>query len=130
MVNRVWEHHFGRGLVATPSNFGKMGDRPSHPKLLDYLASRFVAGGWSLKALHREIMLSSTYQLAAMDDPSNAEVDPDNINLWRSNRRRLEVEPWRDAMLAVIGQPRPGRRRPVERPELAFQSPPDLSTPR
>jgi mono/diheme cytochrome c family protein len=103
MVNRVWEHHFGRGLVATPSNFGKMGERPSHPRLLDYLASRFVSGGWSLKALHREIMLSSTYQLAAMDDPSNAEVDPDNINLWRSNRRRLEVEPWRDAMLAVSG---------------------------
>ena len=103
MVNRIWEHHFGRGLVATPSNFGKMGERPSHPRLLDYLASRFVAGGWSLKALHREIMLSSTYQLAAMDDPSNTEVDPDNIHLWRANRRRLEVEPWRDAMLAVSG---------------------------
>ncbi len=103
MVNRVWEHHFGRGLVASPSNFGKMGERPSHPKLLDYLASRFVEGGWSLKALHREIMLSGTYQLAAMNDTSNAEVDPDNIHLWRANRRRLEVEPWRDAMLAVSG---------------------------
>jgi mono/diheme cytochrome c family protein len=103
MVNRTWEHHFGKGLVATPSNFGKMGERPSHPKLLDYLATRFVSGGWSLKALHREIMLSGTYQLAALDDPSNAEVDPDNINLWRANRRRLEVEPWRDAMLAVSG---------------------------
>ncbi len=103
MVNRVWEHHFGRGLVATPSNFGKMGERPSHPKLLDYLASRFVAGGWSLKALHREIMLSGTYQLAALDDPSDAEVDPDNVQFWRGNRRRLEVEPWRDAMLAVSG---------------------------
>ena len=103
MVNRAWEHHFGRGLVATPSNFGKMGDRPSHPRLLDYLASRFVAEGWSLKALHREIMLSATYQLAATNDLNNAEVDPDNINLWRGNRRRLEVEAWRDAMLAVSG---------------------------
>jgi len=104
MVNRVWEHHFGRGLVGTPSNFGKMGDRPSHPKLLDYLASKFVAGGWSLKALHRETLLSSTYQLAALDDTTNAEVDPDNVLLWRANRRRLEVEPWRDAMLAVSGE--------------------------
>jgi mono/diheme cytochrome c family protein len=103
MVNRIWEHHFGRGLVATPSNFGKMGERPSHPKLLDYLAARFVDGGWSLKALHREILLSGTYQLAATNEPSNAEVDPDNIHLWRGNRRRLEVEPWRDAMLAVSG---------------------------
>jgi mono/diheme cytochrome c family protein len=103
MVNRVWEHHFGRGLVATPSNFGKMGERPSHPELLDYLAREFVANGWSLKRLHREIMLSATYQLAATDDPSNAEVDPANVNLWRANRRRLEVEPWRDAMLSVSG---------------------------
>jgi mono/diheme cytochrome c family protein len=103
MVNRVWEHHFGKGLVATPSNFGKMGERPSHPALLDHLARRFVAGGWSLKKLHREILLSSTYQLAATDDPSNAEVDPANVLLWRANRRRLEVEPWRDAMLAVSG---------------------------
>ncbi|WP_435008585.1 PSD1 and planctomycete cytochrome C domain-containing protein [Tundrisphaera lichenicola] len=104
MVNRVWEHHFGRGLVGTPSNFGKMGERPSHPALLDYLARRFVDQGWSLKTLHREIMLSSTYQLAATDDPSNAEVDPANILLWRANRRRLEVEAWRDAMLAVSGR--------------------------
>ena len=103
MVNRVWEHHFGKGLVASPSNFGKMGEKPSNPGLLDHLASRFVAGGWSLKALHREILLSSTYQLAATDDPSNAEVDPANVLLWRANRRRLEVEPWRDAMLAVSG---------------------------
>ena len=103
MVNRVWEHHFGRGLVATPSNFGKMGELPSHPALLDHLARKFVTGGWSLKALHREIMLSATYQLAAADDPSNAEVDPGNVYLWRANRRRLEVEAWRDSMLAVSG---------------------------
>ena len=103
MVNRAWEHHFGRGLVATPSNFGKMGETPSHPALLDHLASKFVAGGWSLKALHRTIMLSATYQLAATNDLNNAEVDPDNVHLWRANRRRLEVEAWRDSMLAVSG---------------------------
>ena len=103
LVNRIWEHHFGRGLVATPSNFGKMGERPSHPALLDYLADRFVAGGWSIKALHREMMLSATYQLASADDPTDAAVDPENVLLWRANRRRLEVEPWRDAMLAVSG---------------------------
>lgn len=104
MVNRVWEHHFGRGLVGTPSNFGKLGERPSHAELLDYLAARFVAQGWSLKALHREIMLSSTYQLGNDVDSRNHEVDPDNTLLWRANRRRLEVEAWRDAMLAVSGQ--------------------------
>ena len=104
LVNRVWAQHFGRGLVATPSNFGKLGERPSHPALLDYLASRFMASGWSLKTLHRTIMLSSTYQLAAVSDPHNATVDAANVFLWRANRRRLEVEAWRDAMLAVSGQ--------------------------
>lgn len=104
IVNRVWEHHFGRGLVGTPSNFGKLGERPSHPELLDYLATRFVVQGWSLKALHRDIMLSSTYQLGNDVDSRNHEVDPDNTLLWRANRRRLEVEAWRDAMLAVSGQ--------------------------
>jgi hypothetical protein len=104
IVNRVWEHHFGRGLVGTPSNFGHMGERPTHPELLDYLASRFVAGGWSLKALHRAIMLSATYQLSAAPDAKAEEVDPDNTLLWRMNRRRLEVEAWRDAMLAVSGR--------------------------
>jgi hypothetical protein len=104
MVNRVWEHHFGRGLVATPSNFGKLGERPSHPELLDWMAARFVARGWSLKELHREIMLSATYQLGTEFDSRNHEVDPDNTLLWRANRRRLEVEAWRDAMLAVSGQ--------------------------
>jgi mono/diheme cytochrome c family protein len=103
IVNRIWEHHFGRGLVATPSNFGTLGEPPSHPELLDYLASRFVALGWSMKALHREILLSQTYQLSSRIDPKNQEADPDNTLLWRTNRRRLEVEAWRDAMLAVSG---------------------------
>lgn len=102
-VNRVWMHHFGRGLVKTPSNFGSLGETPSHPELLDHLASRFVAEGWSIKALHRAILLSATYQRGAQYDEHNVRVDPDNRLLWRMNRRRLEVEPWRDAMLVVSG---------------------------
>ena len=104
LVNRVWQHHFGRGLVATPSNFGALGQRPTHPELLDWLASRFVAGGWSLKALHREILLSATYRQGSRFDARAHEVDPANTLLWRMNRRRLEVEAWRDAMLAVAGR--------------------------
>jgi hypothetical protein len=103
MANRIWMHHFGRGIVATPSNFGATGERPSHAELLDYLASRFIAGGWSIKALHREIMLSATYQLSSAYDPLDARIDPDNRFLWRMNRQRLEVEPFRDALLAVAG---------------------------
>jgi cytochrome c553 len=104
LVNRVWEHHFGRGLVGTPSNFGKLGERPTHPELLDWLAARFVASGGSIKALHREILLSATYQLGSEVDSSAQEVDADNTLLWRASRRRLEVEAWRDAMLAVSGE--------------------------
>jgi hypothetical protein len=104
MVNRVWQYHFGRGLVGTPSNFGKLGDRPSHPALLDYLASRLVEGGWSLKALHREVMLSAVYQLGSGRDEKNDTIDGDNRYLWRMNRRRLDIEAWRDAMLAVSGK--------------------------
>src|SRR5205807_980640 len=80
-----------------------LGERPTHPELLDYLAARFVADGWSVKKLHRAIMLSATYQLGSRYDERNAGVDADNRLLWRMNRRRLEVEPWRDAMLAVAG---------------------------
>jgi hypothetical protein len=103
IVNRVWKHHFGRGLVRTPSNFGRMGEPPTHPELLDHLASRFIASGWSLKTLHREIMLSAVYQQASSFDEARAAVDPDNRLLWRMNRRRLDVEEWRDAILAVSG---------------------------
>jgi mono/diheme cytochrome c family protein/cytochrome c553 len=101
-VNRVWAHHFGRGIVATVDNFGALGERPTHPELLDYLAARFM-DGWSVKALHREILLSAAYQMSSRHDEKNARVDPDNRLLWRMNRRRLEVEPWRDAMLAAAG---------------------------
>lgn len=103
-VNRVWQWHFGRGIVATPSNFGQLGERPSHPELLDYLAARFVELGWSVKALHREILLSSVYALSASGDPANERIDAANVYLWRANRRRLDIETMRDAMLAATGE--------------------------
>jgi hypothetical protein len=102
-VNRVWQQHFGRGIVGTPSNFGLLGERPTHPELLDYLASRFIASGWSIKSLHREIMLSATYRLASTWQAAGHERDPDNRLYWRMNRRRLDVEAWRDALLAAAG---------------------------
>jgi len=104
MVNRVWQHLFGTGLVRTHSNFGTLGESPTHPELLDYLANQFMESGWSVKSLTRSIMLSSTYQMSSRDDAHNQTVDADNKSLWRMNRRRLEVEAWRDAMLAVSGE--------------------------
>ena len=103
MVNRIWQNHFGRGIVATASNFGHLGDPPSHPRLLDYLARRFVENNWSIKALHREILLSSTYALSSKYSERNFAVDPENRLLWRANRRRLDVEELRDAILLVSG---------------------------
>jgi hypothetical protein len=103
IVNRVWAQHFGAGLVTTPSDFGAQGARPSHPELLDDLTARFVAAGWSLQWLHREIVLSATYRQASAHDSGKHAADPDNRWLWRMNRRRLEVEAWRDAMLAAAG---------------------------
>jgi hypothetical protein len=103
LVNRVWQHHFGRGIVGTPSNFGKLGERPTHPELLDHLATRFIASGWSIKTLHREILLSATYRMSCEQNEHNVAVDPGNKWLWRMNRRRLDVEAWRDALLAVSG---------------------------
>ena len=106
MVNRVWYHLFGRGLVATVDNFGVLGDRPSHPELLDYLADRFVhEQGWSLKQLLRELLLSRTYQMSSRPEDSRAEEsDPQNLLLHRMNVRRLEGEAIRDALLAVSGR--------------------------
>ncbi len=103
MVNRVWLHHFGRGLVSTPSDFGKQGRRPTHPELLDHLAARFVSGGWSIKALHRLLVLSATYQMASVEDEKNQAADPQNELWWRFDRRRLTAEGIRDALLAVGG---------------------------
>jgi mono/diheme cytochrome c family protein len=102
IVNRVWHHHFGRGLVATPDNFGKLGEPPSHPELLDWLADRFVnEDGWSLKKLHRRILLSRTWQLSSTSDQRNLSIDPDNQFLWRHSRRRLDAESIRDGILQV-----------------------------
>lgn len=103
-VNRVWQHHFGTGLVATPDNFGRMGDAPTHPELLDWLAATFVADGWSLKALHRRIVSSRVYQLASEGPAANTERDPENRQLWRFNRRLLEGEAVRDSLLVVAGR--------------------------
>jgi len=104
IVNRIWQHHFGRGIVGTPSNFGKQGEAPTHPELLDYLAATFIDSGWSIKSLHRKIMLSSTYQLSTSFNEANANIDGDNRFLWKMSRRRLDVEAWRDALLDVSGK--------------------------
>ncbi|HTM50743.1 MAG TPA: PSD1 and planctomycete cytochrome C domain-containing protein [Bryobacteraceae bacterium] len=103
MVNRIWEHHFGEGIVRTPSNFGRTGAAPTHPELLDWLASEFVRRKWSMKAMHRLLLTSSAYRMASDDDPQNARLDPDNRLLWRMPRRRLEGENIRDNVLAVAG---------------------------
>ena len=103
MVNRIWQHHFGRGLVATPNDFGARGRPPTHPELLDHLVTRFVQDGWSIKAMHRRLMLSRTYRLSAAEDSRAASVDPANELHWRHDRRRLSAEEIRDAMLAVAG---------------------------
>ena len=104
MVNRIWEGHFGAGIVRTPGNFGQLGERPTHPELLDYLASRFVENHWSVKAMHREIMLSSTYALSAQYSAREYTADPANRLLWRANTHRLDLEALRDSLLFVSGK--------------------------
>ena len=113
-VNRIWQHHFGKGLVKTASDFGVRGTPPTHPLLLDYLASHFVTQGWSTKKMHRLIMLSRTYQLATTNIDQNVAVDPDNDYLWRANRRRLDAEQIRDSILSFSGtlDLTPGQRHP------------------
>jgi cytochrome c553 len=101
MANRVWLGHFGAGLVRTPDNFGRLGERPTHPELLDYLASEFVASGWSVKHLHRLIVKSAAYRMGAEYDAEKFRTDPENRTYWRFNRRRLDAEELRDGMLAV-----------------------------
>lgn len=103
-VNRIWQHLFGRGLVDTPDNFGHMGKRPSHPKLLDWLAVRFRTNGWSIRQTIREIVLSRTYRLASSNDRINNESDSINELLWRAPVKRLDAESLRDAMLQVSGE--------------------------
>jgi len=103
IVNRVWQHHFGRGLVGTANNFGRMGDTPTHPQLLNWLAHRLIHSGWSLKQVHRDILLSATYRLSTTSTDLHTRIDPDNHLLWRMPRIRLDIEAWRDSMLAVSG---------------------------
>jgi len=101
IVNRVWAWHFGQPLVPTQSDFGTQGEKPSHPELLDDLAARFIANGWSLKWLHREIMLSATYRQSSHPRAEGEAADPTNKLLWRMNPRRLDVEAYRDSLLKV-----------------------------
>jgi mono/diheme cytochrome c family protein len=104
MMNRVWQGHFGKGLVPTPNDFGKLGEQPTHPELLDWLAADFVEGGWTLKRMHRLMMTSAAYQRSSAGDPANLKADPANVNLWRFNMRRLTSEEVRDSILAASGE--------------------------
>lgn len=103
IVNRLWQHHMGRGIVPTPNDFGSRGERPTHPELLDWLASELIAGGWRLKRIHKIIMMSSTYKQSSQQDSERAAVDPENQLYWHKTPRRLEAEAIRDAMLVVAG---------------------------
>ena len=107
LVNRLWQHHFGAGLVATPSDFGRNGKRPTHPELLDWLAREFVKGGYSLKKMHRLMMTSKAYRRSSVSDAGALAKDPENKLLWRMNRRRLEGEAIRDTILSVSGRLNP-----------------------
>jgi hypothetical protein len=107
MVNRVWMHHFGKGIVASPGDFGQLGSQPTHPELLDWMAAEFMRNGWSLKQLHRLIMTSRTYRQASTRDEKRDLIDPDNTLLSRMNVRRLEAETLRDSLLALSGKLNP-----------------------
>ena len=131
MVNRVWQHLFGEGLVRTPDDFGITGERPTHPELLDHLASRFMSDGWSIKRLIRSIVLSRTYQLSSQCDEKLREADPENLLLARHNRRRLDAEAVRDAMLAATGDlnPQPGQGSLIQHQNVLINELPPLHQP-
>jgi hypothetical protein len=124
MMNRVWQHHFGVGIVGTSNDFGAMGDEPTHPELLDWLAVEFIERGWSLKAMHRLMVTSAAYQQSSFVDPTNdqhakaREADPENNLLWHFRRRRLDAESIRDAMLQVSGELNLRMFGPSARPDL------------
>jgi len=118
IVNRIWQHHFGDGLVRTPSDFGVMGEKPTHPELLDWLASRFVEQGWSFKRLHRLILTSNTYRMTKLWNQEYGQKDPENRLLWRFPYTRLEVEAIRDSMLAVSGRLNPKMFGPSVLPQI------------
>jgi hypothetical protein len=104
MANRLWQHHFGKGIVASSNDFGKFGTPPTHPELLDYLANELVAGGWKLKRMHKLLMLSNTYQMSSTGSEDGLKADPDNNLYWRFGMRRLTAEEVRDTVLAVSGK--------------------------
>ena len=118
MVNRIWHYHFGRGIVATPSDFGAKGEPPTHPELLDWLATQFVKGGWSVKKLHRLIMTSATYRQSTIPNTAYAKIDPDDKLLWRFPRKRLEAEVIRDSALAIAGELNPKMGGPSGFPQI------------
>lgn len=122
IVNRVWQFHFGEGLVRTPSDFGVMGQAPTHPELLDWLTDRFVADGWSLKKLHRLILTSNTYRMSKQSNAEYAAKDPENELWWRIPYRRLEVEPLRDSILAVSGSLNPKMYGPSIYPHIPAEA--------
>ena len=131
MVNRLWQHHFGRGIVPTPNDFGGQGEPPTHLELLDYLASEFVARGWKMKPMHRLIMTSAAYRMSSQTDEDSARRDPANRLFWRFNMRRLTGEELRDSMLAVTGQLNlkmvgPGVLPAISREVLAGQARPGI----
>jgi hypothetical protein len=104
MMNRLWQNHFGRGIVPTPNDFGKFGERPTNPELLDWLAAEFVEGGWKIKRMHKLLMMSSAYQMSSKANADGLKIDPANHKLWRFNMRRLSAEEIRDSVLAVTGE--------------------------
>jgi hypothetical protein len=122
IVNRVWQWHFGQGIVATPDDFGARGEPPTHPELLDYLTSRFIESGWSIKKLHRMILLTRAYQMSSAFDAASALKDSKNQYLWHFHRRRLDAEELRDSFLAVSGNldPAPGAEQPFA-PEMSWK---------
>jgi hypothetical protein len=119
IVNRLWQYHFGQGIVGTPSDFGRNGDRPSHPELLDWLTVRFMNEGWSLKKMHRLMVLSATYRQSTQLNPAAAKIDPGNRLLWRMNRIRMDGEALRDSILALSGRLNPQRFGPGVYPKVS-----------
>lgn len=118
MVNRIWQHHFGRGIVPSTSDFGQLGEKPTHPELLDWLASQFVEKGWSMKEMHRLMLLSKTYQMSSEGNSANLASDPQNNHFWRYSMRRLTAEELRDTMLSVTGRLNPQTHGPWVYPPL------------
>jgi mono/diheme cytochrome c family protein len=121
MANRIWQFHFGRGIVRSSNNFGQLGDPPTHPELLDWLAQEFIAGGWKMKPVHKLIMLSNAYQMSSRGQPDALEMDPQNQLFWRFDMRRLSAEEVRDSIHAVTGELNPEMYGPSYYPEISAE---------